>query len=278
MERLFWIAQCALDVVMFPCKREAEGGSTHTRVRMCRPSLCTHTHTHTHTETHTKEAMWPRGRDCSDATISQRVPKPLEAGGTKHPFTPKPEEGARFRPSNTNFGLWNLKSVSEYISFILGFPFHGKLLQQHQERIQVPVGLGLLLFEPALHHAPWLFFFKKNLIDYSSRIIIELLLENTVFKECKRVKHLLSPSAGVSQLVFWGNLIPRFKGSQILTLSPQASPQPVNLTHTATILLPFPGPRSYLGALRPHLPPITWISFNPSVPFATEMPCPVAII
>ena len=106
--------------------------------------------------------MWPRGRDCRDATISQRVPKPLEAGGTKHPFTPKPEEGARFWPSNANFGLWNLKSVSEYISFILGFPFHGKLLQQHQERIQVPVGLGLLLFEPALHHAPWLFFFKKN--------------------------------------------------------------------------------------------------------------------
>lgn len=36
MERLFWIAQGALDVVMFPCKR-AEGGSTHT-----------HTHAHPH--------------------------------------------------------------------------------------------------------------------------------------------------------------------------------------------------------------------------------------
>jgi len=57
MERLFWIAQCALDVVMFPCKREAEGGSTHTRVRA-------HTHAHTHRDTH-------KG---GDVTTRQRLP------------------------------------------------------------------------------------------------------------------------------------------------------------------------------------------------------------
>ena len=64
--------------------------------------------------------------DCSDATISPGKPKPLEAGGAKHPFTPKPQEGAGFRLSNTTFGLWNLKSVREYISFVLGFLFHGE--------------------------------------------------------------------------------------------------------------------------------------------------------
>lgn len=193
--------------------------------------------------------------DCRDATISPGKPKPLEAGGAKHPFTPKPQEGAGFRPSNTTFGLWNLKSVREYISFVLGFLFHGELLKQRRRQIQVPVDLGLLLFEPAPHHAPWLFFFKKFLIDYSSRIIIELFLEITVFKECKRVKHLHSHSAAVSQLVFWGNLRPRLKASQILTLSSQASPQPVNLTHTATILLPFPGPRVFLEAPPGSSPP-----------------------
>ena len=56
MERLFRIAQCALDVVMFPCKREAEGGSTHTHVR-AHAREHTHTHSDTHTGTHTKEAM-----------------------------------------------------------------------------------------------------------------------------------------------------------------------------------------------------------------------------
>jgi len=76
MERLFWIAQCVLDVVMFPCKREAEGGSTHARAHRHtyrhtqthrHTHRHTHTHTHTHSHTHTHTHTHTQRRRCDHA-------------------------------------------------------------------------------------------------------------------------------------------------------------------------------------------------------------------
>ncbi|KAM7237005.1 hypothetical protein CapIbe_011249 [Capra ibex] len=62
------------------------------------------------------------------------------------------------------------------------------------------------------------------------------------------------------------------KIQHFLRTSADAKSRSAPLPPHPTVEVPESPLRLHLGALHPHLPPITWISFNPSVPFATEMP------